>query len=319
LELASQFNAGKMEGSCEANVKLEKGLNSVGSGGAGEASVLSDKLLEEELIQLVSKESVREINIPKTDEFVINNRGQRLHVRTSFPNQEIELKCIIFALHGFSVHINHPVHRIFAREFNNRGIGYITLDFYGHGFSAGSVHGYRFMVESYEDLVDDCLSVISAAYAPAEEPKNGHSSSKTKSQFLLHNRSDSVPYFIMGQSMGGATALTTALELNFAKIFYASSGNQAEFVNSRNKLVPYITPKMAQMFAGTILMCPAISLNAPGFFVSFLLKAVFVPLFGQFYVPSVLQPPEFPPDTLTHRPELHRYSTHSIVSLLIHL
>jgi alpha-beta hydrolase superfamily lysophospholipase len=270
------------------------------SEGPGQAPLNGSKQLEEELIQLVSKDSLQEINIPKSNEFVINNRGQRLHVRSTFPNKPTKLRCIVFALHGFSIHINNPVHKLFAREYNKRGFGYISLDFHGHGHSEGD----RFRIDTYEDLVDDCLSLISAAYSPTEDTKNGKSDSKSKPPFSLNNRNDSVPYFIMAISMGGGTGLAAALELRFAKSFYANNGSQAKLTNRRDGRIPHITPKMADMFAGCVLVCPAIDLKDPGFVLSLLLKSVIVPLFGQFNVPSALQPPEA--STSPYRPELLR-------------
>lgn len=293
--------------------------------------------IEKELISYVSFGSAQEINIPKSSEFVFNSRGLRLHVRTFFPrpqdivttdktnknknasckkNGVLRPRAIIFALHGFGVHANHPVHRIFAREFNKQNLAYVTLDFHAHGHSearrVSAKTELRYYVEQFEDLGDDVLSVITALYSyghhqqqpqgPADRCVLNVPYVEDNDAKALMDLSD-IPFFIMGQSMGGAAALSTAIELHAHAYHLLSSSMKRPHVHH-----PLLTshPNVSSLFAGAILCCPAIDLKPPSPLVTTILKAFIIPLWGNRYVPSLLSPPEFPPTTLTKRPELHR-------------
>lgn len=84
--------------------------------------------------KLISNEKLIYENLERTEEFVINNRDQILHVRSKWPK---DTKCVVLFLHGYASHGARPTHKHLATEFNNNEIAYITLDFHGHGYSEG--------------------------------------------------------------------------------------------------------------------------------------------------------------------------------------
>jgi len=77
------------------------------------------------------------VNIPKTNEYITNNRKQKLHVRSYWPQDDEKCKCIVIFLHGYASHINRPLHQYISSQMNNNSIAYITIDINGHGFSDG--------------------------------------------------------------------------------------------------------------------------------------------------------------------------------------
>eukprot|EP01035_Chromulina_nebulosa_P030749 gene30749-40897_t len=141
------------------------------------------------------------LNILKSSEYVTNSRGQILHVRSWVNMQDGNSKssALVFFLHGYASHISRPVHEKIARDFNTHNIGYITLDFHGHGYS----DGLRALVASYVDLVDDIVSLLLAVYSTSTE--------NSEQNYRIAQTFDTeVPFFIMGHSMGGAITLLTA-------------------------------------------------------------------------------------------------------------
>ena len=204
--------------------------------------------LEEENLQLMrgKEHDSTLINLKKSDEFVINSRGQTIHVRSYLPNDEP--KALIIFCHGYSAHCNRPIYQIFGREFNNKNIGFVTFDFHGHGYS----DGVRALLNNYEDLIDDEECVISALY----------STDSTISCNLL-KRGFTCPYFLGGQSMGGAITM-------FLSQKYQEKHND-----------------IAALYQGSILLCPAIDVKKPHAAVFFLFEWIMVPLFPDYNLPSM--------------------------------
>ena len=204
-------------------------------------SYLSEHKIDQMLLQNLT--CSKYINAPKTEEYIINNRGQRLHVRSTIPTESIKIKAAILSLHGYGSHSNRPPHLYLANKFVNAGYIYITMDFHGHGYSEGE----RGLVENHIHLVDDALCVLISLY------KN-----KTDNININCNLSK-IPFYIMGHSMGGGIAilLSTLLsncdkadELYLLSKLYKDN----EHVIHKN-IVPY--------FRGSIFICPAICINAP--------------------------------------------------------
>lgn len=136
------------------------------------------------------------VHLPRTDEFVTNNRGQRLHVRSVWPADLASTKCCVLAMHGYGAHSNRPTFRALGEALCGSSIAFISFDFHGHGYSEGE----RGLVEAPVNLVDDALSVLLALYAPAT---SGLTSKVTRPPADLR-------LFIMGHSMGGGTSLVVS-------------------------------------------------------------------------------------------------------------
>lgn len=200
--------------------------------------MLSSSLSENNIDKILQDRTYwKDINTPKTQEYIINNRGQRLHIRSTFPTESIKIKATILSLHGYASHSNRPTHMYLAKQFTNSGYIYITMDFHGHGYSEGE----RGLVENHHHLVDDTLCVLLSLY------KNDNNYNLSKN-----------PFYIMGHSMGGAVAiLVSSLLANSDKTdeLYLSKlyKDNEDFI--RKDIVPY--------FRGSIFICPAIYVNVP--------------------------------------------------------
>lgn len=120
----------------------------------------------------------------------------------------------LFLSHRYASHISRPVHEKIGHYFNNQNVGYITMDFHGHGHS----DGLRALVASYVDLVDDIVSLLLAVYST--------STTNTEQNYRIAQSFDTdVPFFIMGHSMGGAVALLTANFLTSSTLSGESADN----------------------------------------------------------------------------------------------
>jgi pimeloyl-ACP methyl ester carboxylesterase len=103
-----------------------------------------------------------ELNIPQSEEFVVNNRGQILHCRSYWPKAgDSPAKAVVVYCHGYSSHINRPAQEYTSTSLNEIGYAYITIDYHGHGYSEGD----RSLIESYDNLMDDILSLLFALFS----------------------------------------------------------------------------------------------------------------------------------------------------------
>lgn len=76
-------------------------------------------------------------NMEESTEFFYNARGQKLHVRSYWPENP---KAIVIFLHGFAGHANRPIHGPISTEMVQNDYAYLTFDFHGHGYSEGMHH-----------------------------------------------------------------------------------------------------------------------------------------------------------------------------------
>jgi alpha-beta hydrolase superfamily lysophospholipase len=223
------------------------------------ASIIDAKVLDS--LKNVPAADMSKVYLPPTDEFVINSRGQKIHCRSHFP-KDSHPDLLIVKLHGYSVHNNDPFVDIFHEEFLKENIAVVGLDFHGHGYSEG-----RYLLESYDHLLDDCLSVLFSKYRELKLNCN---------------------FAIFGISMGGAVAMACGREmqklaLNSSKFKYAYDDDDSD-----------MTPQdIACKFKGCILICPAISVKLPSELVILILEYFVIPIIPQAAIPDFLSPPDF--------------------------
>jgi len=204
------------------------------------------------------------INAPKSEEYVTNNRNLKLHVRSFWPDGETI--AVLISLHGFASHISRPTHFYLAEKMNEQKIAYITIDFHGHGYS----DGVRGLVSDPDDLVDDVLSVILAIYSPDSKLATLYNVKKTAPLGM--------PLFLMGHSMGGATATLVSNLLSRVD----ENSLHTRFSYSRKEEIA----KIATNFRGALLFCPAfVVIDLPSSVVSFLDRWI-APLFATVIVPG---------------------------------
>lgn len=117
-----------------------------------------------------------------SEETTLQRGGVDLHVEHYQPMREVHLGLV--AVHGFSAHCG--LYRHVGHGLAARGIAVTQFDNRGHGHSGGP----RGHVPNFADYVDD-LAVV-AGWARARNP--------------------SIPWAIMGHSLGGAIVATFALD-----------------------------------------------------------------------------------------------------------
>lgn len=221
---------------------------------------------EEEIYQLCSStEDVTKINIERgvDPEYVFNSRGQKLHVHSYWPD-EGNLSAVVISLHGMGSHSNRPTQRYMAGKFQENGLAYVCIDFHGHGYS----EGVKGMVDSLEFLLDDVFSLLGALYSD-NVSASGQSRVRT---FSLKNRAKKSPFFLMGHSMGGSTALYVGHMLS----------NRTESSNPNNHLL-----NISTLFRGCLLVCPAIDIKMPPSIVVTTLDYLIVPFFRDYPIPEI--------------------------------
>lgn len=207
--------------------------------------------LQEKIYEQVRNTSdLSTLNLPKTEEF-LNCNGQRIHVRTYWPkdgNGNICVpKAVILYIHGYGGHVNRLPYEALGSHYTSNEIAFITFDQFGHGYSTG----VKAFVPKPAELVRLVLRIVDLIYHDIDaDAANDH---------LIHKPTNpmpsTTPLFIMGQSMGGAVALLTGLELY---------------------------PLKNINFQGCILLCPALKVTtAPSAIKRFALDYIMVPLVSQ--------------------------------------
>eukprot|EP00596_Hydrurales_sp_CCMP1899_P002739 CAMPEP_0119043084 /NCGR_PEP_ID=MMETSP1177-20130426/17217_1 /TAXON_ID=2985 /ORGANISM="Ochromonas sp, Strain CCMP1899" /LENGTH=278 /DNA_ID=CAMNT_0007010387 /DNA_START=167 /DNA_END=1000 /DNA_ORIENTATION=- len=232
-----------------------------------ETSTITINLTPEDAINNLCSmtQDVTKINLEKCmePEYVINSRGESLYVHSYWP-EEHTLDAVIVSLHGMGSHSSRPSQKYVSEKFTENGLAYVCIDFAGHGHS----EGIKGLVGGVENLLDDVLSLLKSLYFASSSPE------ENVNKFRLKRHVEGTPFFLMGQSMGGATAL---------KFGHALSNELKEF--------PLITKKqrsMASLFRGCLLLAPAIEIALPPSIIVILLDFLIVPFFGMASIPEMI-------------------------------
>ena len=146
------------------------------------------------------------LNSPRTDEFVYNSRGRRIHVRTewntayellglepiSVPRQGLTTptKGIVIFVHGMNGHANRPTWAFLAHRLQLAGYHPVGFDFQGHGYSdrytPGTQNPYydhtRALINDYTELIDDMLWLISKLFVTMKEKEKENEKEKQEEE-----------------------------------------------------------------------------------------------------------------------------------------
>jgi len=223
------------------------------------------------LASLLEIKSGIALNSPKSSEYITNSNGQVLHIRShvSLTDTSKPPTAVIISLHGYASHGNRPPHDYIGRELNLKNIAYINLDFHGHGYS----DGVRALVNSFVNLVDDVVSLLLALYSDT-------TMNEEQNYSIAQNMPSTVPFFLMGHSMGGTCAILTS---NFLCLLSEDGTSNGKFINTNVKW-----QNIRRLFKGCVLLCPAVEVKGPPFIVKSLLANVIAPLFPTMEIPSSL-------------------------------
>jgi len=288
---------------------LHSSLESKGAGAAATARASADDVnvsveslfdLDDAVVDAMSKG--QSANLKKSDEFVMNSRGQKIAVRTwpavtpaatATTGGASQSQChrgVVVFVHGYCAHSNRPMQPECARQFTAAGYGYMTVDLHGHGYS----DGLRAMVEDPWDLADDLLACVlalsGASGGSGEWGCDGLASddsrllgrqSKINLQYNSYNSSGggsggkdntSQNLYFIGHSMGGAVVTLAGLALTQLGMSMASNGGGnssnsngggAAWASAYAQKHALSLAGIGKSFKGTILLSPLIEINAP--------------------------------------------------------
>ncbi|CAI5476893.1 unnamed protein product [Closterium sp. Yama58-4] len=122
--------------------------------------------------------------VTSVEEYIINARGVVLFTKQWLP-RDGPLRGVVVGCHGYGETCTYIFEDV-AVKLARAGYALVGVDYEGHGLSAGR-HGY---IRSFPCLVDDVIEVARRAKA---NPRFAH-----------------LPFFVYGESMGGAVAIQVA-------------------------------------------------------------------------------------------------------------
>jgi len=196
--------------------------------------------------------------LPKTPFFFVHD-GVRLHVRHFLPEEPAKLRGTIFYIHELNSHVNRPAVASVGKAFASAGFGLLTFDLVGNGYS----DGLRAYVEDFENVFRSILhfvQLIMSADNGNEAVTSEPSSLGIPDNMLRCIRT--VPYFFMGESIGGMMAIYSSLRLK------------------------QTSPAWLCRHHGTVLVAPALAVKVPPRKVVSLLKSVVLPMVSKELMPQ---------------------------------
>jgi alpha-beta hydrolase superfamily lysophospholipase len=147
-------------------------------------------------------------NLPKTNNFFLNHKNQKIHYREWLTNSSN----FIFYIHGYNCNINRNITQEFTKLIPK--INFCSYDIAGHGFSEGETA----LVTSQNDLIQEALQFIQ----------------------LMLKKHNVQKYIIMGSSMGGSITIETLKNINDNKCIGAILLAPAiSLCNNNNQLLEY--------------------------------------------------------------------------------
>lgn len=231
--------------------------------------------LYEEVAKAKKRGDLLGLTLPKSEEWVRNSRGHRLHVRT-WAAKVPQAKGLVLSLHGMGAHCSRPNSTYLARAITETlGFHFVSFDFHGMGRSEGE----RGMLHDYNHLLDDVNCVLEALYRSAA---TGEGEGEIRLEPL---KAASCPFYLMGNSLGGAVALSFT-----------------------HKASSPTTLEEAKLWSGAcqgcILLSPALNVRKPAAPVLSVLDWVVVPLLPSYPIPSFFT--SISDDSLTWESEEYR-------------
>ena len=223
-------------------------------GNEDRAAIPTEENAHERMLTLcATATSVTLINLPRTEEFVMNSRDQKLHVRTSWPASTVPLRGILVYCHGYGGHCSRPWVPYLCEQLHAKGFAFVGLDWHGFGYSEGVV---KALVGGVDDFVDDVMSLLSALYAT-----NQHTGK------LHRTATPTTPFFLTGFSMGGPAVALTASHIMRSE------------------------PVLAPLFKGCVFIAPAFEVKRPNAITAAVLQNLVVPCFGSTPIPAAMSAP----------------------------
>lgn len=209
--------------------------------------------------------------LPQTPHFFFHN-GQKLHVRHWFPASTATLHGTIFYIHGLNAHINGPGLAKVAQALVEAGYAVLALDLPGNGYS----EGLRSYVKDFEEVFSTCLRFIAVVIGEAQGegvPQTSIGVPEKQARDLWR-----VPFFLLGNSMGGLLAMYVSLRLT--------------------------STSWRKRHHGTILVAPALAVDLPSRAVVLLLQTMVVPIMGKRLMPEGVSKSSKPkPELIIRNPE----------------
>lgn len=198
----------------------------------------------------------RNPNLSRSEgEYVINPRGRRLHCKSFLANDKVESRGTVIFVHGYAAHSNRPLQTEVARQLNESGFGYVTLDLTGHGYSEGQ----KGLIDPPLSLVDDLLATLFAIYDDTSNDGTWGDASRLLGQQnslrLRIGEGQCRDLYFIGHSMGGAVVTLAGLCLT-SSLDGAWASDYAREHAARLAV-------LGRTFRGAFLLAPLISIRFP--------------------------------------------------------
>ncbi|CAH2064072.1 unnamed protein product [Thlaspi arvense] len=125
------------------------------------------------------------------EDYVVNSRGMKLFTCSWKPEEQQEIKALIFLCHGYGMESSITMNST-ALRLTKAGFAVYGMDYEGHGKSEG-LNGF---IKNFDGLVHDVSFHYSSICGNYSSTKREENKGKTR--------------FLMGESMGGAVVLLLA-------------------------------------------------------------------------------------------------------------
>ncbi|CAM9233043.1 unnamed protein product [Hapterophycus canaliculatus] len=238
---------------------------------------------------------VRLKNLPQSEEYFINSRGNVIHFRSYLPQSADAIKAVVLFSHGYGAHCNSPRKHQMGLAMPAQGVCMYQMDLEGHGYSGGErayVEDYNSWVDDYRQLLElvagDRMDAAHSGPASVGDEADGIAPYLFTSTAAQRKRLREVPIFIAGESLGGALSILLGLSL----------------YETNHPLLP--------RFKGEVLLAPAIKGNPPPPMLVAALRHFVVPLVPRWQIPSCLESVNRP-DMCVLEVDERRHANHDVL------
>lgn len=218
--------------------------------------------------ELLNRQKLQAWLLPKTSYF-FHHEGDRLHVRHWFPLQIVSLRGAVFYAHGLNGHVNRATLDETCKNLAAQGFAVLTFDLAGNGHS----EGLRAYVKDFEHVFQSILHFVALVM---NDPEADDDSDLGLSDAVLEQLR-ALPYFFLGESMGGMLAMYVSNRL------YA------------------MDCEWKKRHCGTVLVAPALAVKIPSPLVVWFLQHAVVPLASEQLMPEAVSSSSKPDPALAIR------------------
>lgn len=242
---------------------------------------------EEVLLAAAKKMLAKPLYLPASGMYFTQRNGIKLHAKVWMPEDHSKTTAVILFCHGYIANINTIGTDLFFNMLTRKNYAVISFCQPGHGCSYGGIRACVQSVSGWVDNAEDFCDSLLLKTADRHSCQSAKTKTDIKNNFdkelpksaIQALRSETIPLFICGHSLGGSTAFL--LSHRIQKKLESAPWNR---------------------FHGTILMAPALHGQIPAP-IRWLVFNVFMPSDCCKIMPSAMSKVStIPPEWLFHDP-----------------